>query len=242
MKSNAPTYVLTAMDDDADKDKQIARLQAMNDEKEQVAKKANEDKEKLEAMHEEDVKTAIKAVIAAEEHDGRTIPVVVAKLKAQYDEEKDEAKKAIIKAALDVYEEGNGEQVNNKTQVGNQDEPKQKVEIAKLVAKAIKPYEDKLKQPIVSQILKANAAAGASQEQIESLQKSLTAKTYPEIEKYYKENEVLIASNLQRESSSQYNESLTASFENNFPFNGETPQALVGNMISIDKTLENAVI
>ncbi len=238
MKSNAPTYVLTAMGPDEDKDKQIARLQAMNDEKEQVAKKANDDKEKLEANHEEELKTAVKAIIAAEEHDGRTIPVVVAKLKAMHEEEKDEAKKAAIKAALDVYEEGNGEQVNNKTQVGNLDEPKQKVEVAALIAKAIKPFEDKLGKPIIAQILKANAAAGASQEQIETLQKALTAKSYPELEKYYNENQVLIASNLQKEFSEQ---KLTANFENSFPFNGETPQALVGNMISIDKTLENVV-
>ncbi len=238
MKSNAPTYVLTAMDKDEDKDKQIARLQAMNDEKEQVAKKANEDKEKLEAQHEEEVKTAVKAIIAAEEHDGRQIPVVRAKLQAMHDEEHDEAKKAVIKAALEVFDEGNGDQVNNKTQVGNQDEPKQKVEVAKLIASAIKPFEDKLGKPIIEQILKANVSAGASQEQIETLQKSLTAKSYSDLEKYYNENQVLIASNLQKEFSEQ---SLTASFENNMPFNGETPQALVGNMISIDKTLENVV-
>ncbi len=238
MKTDAPTYVLTAMDKDEDKDKQIARLQAMNDEKEQVAKKANDDKEKLEAQYEEDVKTAVKAIIASEGHDGRQIPVVRAKLQAMHDEEHDEAKKAAIKAALEVFDEGNGDQVNNKTQVGNQDEPKQKVEVAKLIASAIKPFEDKLGKPIIAQILKANVSAGASQEQIETLQKSLTAKSYSDLEKYYNENQVLIASNLQKEFSEQ---SLTASFENNMPFNGETPQALVGNMVSIDKTLENVV-
>jgi len=238
MKTNAPTYVLTAMDEGEDKDKQIARLKAMNDEKEQVAKKANDDKEKLEAQHEEEVKTAVKAIIAAEEHDGRQIPVIRAKLKAMHDEEHDEAKKAAIKAALEVFDEGNGDQVNNKTQVGNQGEPKQKVEVAALIAAAIKPFEDKAAKPIIAQILKANAAAGASQEQIETLQKALTAKKFPDLEQYYNENQILIASNLQKGSSEQ---SLTASYENTFPFNGETPQALVGNMVSIDKTLENVV-
>jgi len=204
MESKAPTFVLTAMDDHEDKDKQIARLKAMNDEKEQVAKKAQEDKEKLEATHEEEMKTAIKAIIAAEEHDGRQIPVVRAKLKAQYDEEKDEAKKAIIKAAMEVFDEGNGQQVDNKTQVGEtQKEPETKV-VEAAVAKAIKPFEDKLAKPIIAQVLQANISAGASQEQIDKLNKVLKAKSYSDLETYYKENEVLIGSNLQKQSSSPF--------------------------------------
>lgn len=237
MVKSAPKYVLTAMDEHEDKDKQIARLQAMNDEREKVAKKAMEDKDHMEAMHEDETKTAIKAIIAAYEHDGREIPVVTAKLQAMYDEEKDEAKKAIIKAAMEVFDEGNGDQVENETQYGKtQTEPSTKV-VEAAVAKAIRPFQLKEMKPVIAKILKANQIGGATSDQLTTLQKSLIAKSYDELVTYENENKILIASMLQRESSSFDESALVAKMEDNIPFNGESIMPLVGNSISIDQIL-----
>ncbi len=242
MQSKAPKYVLTALDETDDKDKQIARLQAMNDEKEKVAKKAMDEKEKLEAQSEDETKTAVKAIIAAYENDGREIPVVKAKLQAMYDDEKDESKKAVIKAAMDVFDEGNGEQVDNKTQVGEtQNEPATKV-IEAAVAKAILPFQQKEIKPIIAKILKANQIGGASPDQLKELTKSLVAKTYDEVMEHYENNKVLIASTLQKEQIESGTQALIASVEDNIPFNGENVFALTGNNISIDDTLENVTL
>lgn len=241
MATKAPKYVLTALDETDDKDKQIAQLKAMNDEKEKVAKKAMDDKEHMEAM-DETHKEVAKAIKAAYEHDGREIPVVKAKLQAMHDDEKDEVKKAIYKAALDVFDEGNGEQVNNKTQVGETlTEPQTKV-VEAAVAKATKPLQDQLSKPIIAQILKANQIGGATTDQLKELTKSLTGKTYEEIVSYEKENHVLIASMLQKGQIENGLQSLTASVEESMPFNGVTDFALVGNSISIDDTLEEVVL
>lgn len=240
--SKAPKYVLTAMDETDDKDKQIANLKAMVDEREKVAKKAMEDKDHLEAMHEDETKTAVKAIIAAYENDGREIPVVKAKLQAMHDDEKDEAKKAIIKAALDVFDEGNGEQVNNKTQVGDTlHEPETKV-VEAAVAKAIKPFQDNELKPIIAKILKANQIGGATADQLKELTKSLTAKTYDEIITYEKENSVLIASMLQKANIEFGQKALIANAESQMPFNGVTDFALTGSSISIDEALEEVVL
>ena len=51
-----PKYILTANESETDKDKQIANLKAMVDEREKVAQKAQDEKE-------EEVKTAIKAIL-----------------------------------------------------------------------------------------------------------------------------------------------------------------------------------
>lgn len=242
MASKAPTYVLTAMDNDEDKDTQIANLKAMIDEREKVAKKAMDEKEHMKAMHEDETKTAIKAIIAVYEHDGREIPVVKAKLQAMYDDEHDEAKKAIYKAALDVFDEGNGEQVNNKTQVGDtQIEPSTKV-VEAAVAKAIKPFQDDKVKPIIAKILKANQIGGATTKQLKELATSLTAKSYNEIVTYEKENHILIASMLQKEIVEFGEQALIAKLEDQIPFNGETIVALTGNQISIDETLADVTL
>jgi len=239
MVTKAPKYVLTAMDEHEDKDKQIAKLNAMVEEREKVAKKAMEDKEHMEAM-DETHKEVAKAIKAAYEHDGREIPVVKAKLQAMHDEEKDEVKKAIYKAALDVFDEGNGTQVKNQTQVGDTlNEPETKV-VEAAVAKAIRPFQLKEMKPVIAKILKANKIGGATTEQLTSLQKSLVAKTYDELATYEKENSILIASLLQRETSTFEESALVAKLEDSLPFNGESSVPLVGNSISIDQILEEA--
>lgn len=216
-------YILVAKDTDdaADKDTQIAKLKAMNEERENFVKKAMEEKE--------DMKTTAKIIQAAYSHDGRQIPVVMANLKAAFDDETDEAKKASIKVAMEVFEEGNGTQVNNKTQVGKEEED---VKVA--VAKAIRPYEIKIMKPQIAQILQAHVNAGATEKQIQSLQKSLTAKTLSEFEIFESENRLLVAKLLVDE------KPLTAAYnpEEEFNFNGQVLTANSNGMTSIDGILD----
>ena len=234
MVSQAPKYVLLGMDDAEDKDKQIANLKAMVDEREKVAKKAIDDNEK-------DVKEAAKAIIASAIANEEAIPTVKAKLQAIHDEEKDEAKKAIYKAALDVFDEGNGVQIKNQTQVGEtQEEPATKV-VEAAIAKAVRPLQEKEMKPIIAQVLKANQISGATADDLQALEKSLLAKSYEEFQTYVTENKTLIAGVLKQEQSQINDSALIAKSEEAFPFNGQDISgALVGNAISIDSALDGA--
>jgi len=224
--------VLVAQDED--KDKEIAKLQSMNDEHEKKAKAMHEEHEKMAAQ--------IKAMDMPPEVPATPGPVVKA-IFAQMDEEerkqarieaetavaqeKDEEKKAVMQKAMeDIFETGNG--VNTNAQ--NKDEEEKTAVIAALTAKVAKP--------IINEILTAKTKAGATEEHIKEETKRLVAMTLPQVEAEYKSQEVFIKQSLSASEIAESNESLIASSEKGFEFNGVSP--LTASAVDIDAALEAA--
>ncbi len=225
--------VLVAQDED--KDKEIAKLQSQNEEYEKKAKAMHEEHEKMEAklnamdMPPEVPATpgpVVKAIFAQMDEEERKQARIEAETAVA--QEKDEEKKAVMQKAMEeIFETGNG--VNTNAQ--NKDEEEKTAVIAALTAKVAKP--------IINEILTAKTKAGATEEQITKETKRLTAMTLPQIEKEYESQEIFIKQALSASEVEQSSESLTASFEKSFEFNGVSP--LTASAVDIDAALEAAI-
>ena len=219
MGKTPPKYVLVAGNDD-DKE-MVAKLIANLEEEKKNAKKAQEDKEemeaKLKAIDEEDkVEHAKKAVKAA--------------LDAQEDEEKkDEAKHAIE----EIFET----QGTKKGKKG-QDEEKKEEETAVTAA-----FKDILVTPMINNILAAKKVHGASEESLTAEKKILEKLPFTALKASYDSQEIYIKQALSGkvENPSVDFQALVANYEGTIPFNGIAPgTALTGKAVNIDEALEEA--
>lgn len=163
-----PHYILTAAEDPEEEPKE-----GMNheEEKEVKAKKANDEEDK-----EKPVEAIVAALIAASGHDGRTIPVVRAKLAEMEDEEEDEAKKAAIQIARKVFYKGSG---SKKATEEKKDDESVDAKVAML--------EAKIKEPRMAKILQASVSAGVNQDYLNSLTAKMKSMSLSEFESYEKE-------------------------------------------------------
>ena len=237
----APPLVLVAQTDE-EKDKEIAKLKAQNEEYEKKAKAMDEEHEKMEAKLNAQVKEipatpgpVVKAIISAMDEDD--MEKAKKAIKAAMDEEHDEAKKAAmeedLKAMEQVFNTGNGVNTNAMRHGQEDDEEKEKTAvIAALTAKVAKP--------IINEILTAKTNAGATEDQIKEETKRLTAMTLPQVEAEYKTQEIFIKQALAATAIEEDAEALSARFEKTFEFNGVN--GLTAKAVDVDELLENATL
>ena len=230
-----PTILIA---NDEEKDKEIAKLKAQNEEYEKKAKAMDEEHEKMEAKLNAQVKEipatpgpVVKAIISAMDEDD--MEKAKKAIKAAMDEEHDEAKKAAmeedLKAMEQVFNTGNGVNTNAMRHGQEDDEEKEKTAvIAALTAKVAKP--------IINEILTAKTNAGATEDQIKEETKRLTAMTLPQVEAEYKTQEIFIKQALAATAIEEDTEALSASFEKTFEFNGVN--GLTAKVIDVDEILE----
>jgi len=231
-----PSTILIATDDD--KDKEIARLKAQNEEDEKKMKAINDEKEKMEARlnsQEKEIPATpgpvVKAIIATMDED--KIEEAKKAIRHAIDEEDDESKKAEmekeLKALEEIFDTGNG--VNTNAQETEKEKEKDAV-IASLTAK--------VSEPIIKQILTAKQISGATEEETKTEQTRLTALTFPKLEEEYKSQKIFINQALKASEQFDETKALAASVENAFEFNGTQGMALVGKSINIDEAIEEA--
>lgn len=211
-----PTKTILIATTDEDKDTQIANLKAEFEKKDKEAKVAMDEKEKVEAK------------LKANEEENKKVEGIVANLKAAWEDEKDEAKKAQLKSATEIFEKQQGTSVK-----GESDEDKEKTAV-------IASLSAKVGLPIIEAILTAKRLAGATEEMLKDEQVKLTALTLPALEKEYASNQIFIESSLAANQITDDSSALTAAFENNAPFNGITNGPLVGKTINLDEIISEA--
>ena len=230
-----PTILIA---NDEEKDKEIAKLKAQNEEYEKKAKAMDEEHEKMEAKLNAQVKEipatpgpVVKAIIAGMDED--EMEKAKKAIKAAMDEEHDESKRAAmeedLKAMQEIFETGNGVNTNAMRHGQEEDDKKEQTAvIAALTAKVAKP--------IINEILTAKTNAGATEDQIKADTKRLTAMTLPQVEAEYKSQEIFIKQALSATAIEEDAEALSASFEKTFEFNGVN--GLTAKVIDVDEILE----
>ena len=227
-----PTILIA---NDEEKDKEIAKLKAQNEEYEKKAKAMDEEHEKMEAKLNAQVKEipatpgpVVKAIFAQMDEEERKQARIEAETAVA--QEKDEDKKmAMQKAMEEIFETGNGVNTNAIRHAQEDDEKKEQTAvIAALTAKVAKP--------IINEILTAKTNAGATEDQIKEETKRLTAMTLPQVEAEYKSQEIFIKQALVATAIEQDSEALSASFEKELEFNGVN--GLTAKVIDVDEILE----
>jgi len=225
----APPTVLVATSED-DKN-EIAKLKANLEEKEQEAKKANHEKEDLEAKLKaadsfQEPGPVVKAIVAGMDEDHKEdAKARIAKLIAQ---EEDEEKKAkLVKAQKEIFDTGNGTNTNARYGEHDEHEKEQTAVIATLTAKYI--------QPLIAKILQAKAIAGASSASLEAEAKVLSAMKLPEFEALYANQEIFINQAIESQDAVEQTALSAKTIESTFEFNGA---GLIGKTVNIDECRE----
>jgi len=151
-------------------------------------------------------------------------------------DDKETAKKA-IKAMMEVFEEGNGTQVENKTEfTGNHEEDKEHVAKTAALLARIKDLEKDKSQVFINKILTAKTLRGATEDDIKLDSKRLAKMSLKAVTAEYESSKIFIEDALT--ANEEDTTSLTARTEQGFEFNGEKMSGLYGNTVSIDKVLE----
>jgi len=236
-----PSYVLIAGTEE-DK-KEVAKLQANLEEEKQNAKKANDEKDELEAklkaaleVKETTPGPVVKAIIAAMDDDHKEdAKARIAKLIAQ--EEDEEKKAALKKANEDIFDTGNG--VNTNANDETEKEKEQTAVIATLTADASKP--------LIAKILIAKKYNGADEKALKATEEKLTKLNYTALKATFENEEIYIKKALaaaiipNEVTQSSEIQALVAQYEGTIPFNGIGDGfALTGKAVNIDEALEAA--
>ena len=230
-----PTVIVA---NDEDLKNENAKLKAMHEEDEKKAKTAMDDHEKevakLKANLDDRIAEpgpVVKAIIATMDED--KMEEAKKAIRHAIDEEDNETKKAEmekeLKALEEIFETGNG--VNTNAQDMEKEKEKDAV-IASLTAK--------VSQPIIKKILTAKQISGATEEDLKTEQKRLTALTFPKLQEEYESQEIFINQALKASVEFDETKALVASVENAFEFNGAQGMALVGKSINLDEAIEEA--
>jgi len=188
MSAQPPSHILIGTDED--KDKVIAKLKANLEEEEKKAKKAQDEKKDLEAKIATTVEhpepgPVVKAIAAMDEDHKEEAKKAL--LKAANDEDDPIKKASLKKAAEDIFDKGNG--VNTNTAKSAQDEEEKKQDAATMKALTARAAE-----PTINKMLSAREIMGAKPEELEIEKKRLSALTLPQLDSEYKSQEIYITS------------------------------------------------
>jgi len=230
------TKVLIANDED--KDKQIAKLEAACEDYEKAKKAMDEDHEKEVAKLKADLDDRIaepgpvvKAIMAGMDDDKKEEAKKAAMDEIEKTAMDDEHKKEAKKAMEEIFDTGNG--TNTNAMHNDHEKEEAKAVIASLSAK--------VSEPIINKILTAKTQAGATEDEIATEQKKLSAMTLPQIEKEFESNKIFINQQLTASQVNEGVESLTAAEEKGFDFNGINGP-LTGKATDIDAIIDEATL
>lgn len=231
MSTQPPSHILIGTDED--KDKVIAKLKANLEEEEKNAKKAMDEKEhmeaKLKALEETTPGPVVKAMSAGMDEDHKE-EAKKALLKAADDEDNPFKKASLVKAAEDIFDKGNGTNTNS-AKVAQDEEEEKTATMKALTARAA--------EPTIKKMLSARQVMGADPDDLAIEKKRLSALTLTQLDSEYKSQEIFITQALQASVIVETPEhALTAGMEKEMPFNGAG--ALTGKTIDLDAVIAEA--